>query len=476
MDEILRSKIRFRRQWAILEQGDPIPEARWIRRQLGEGRWLFIHEDAVFSEYEVGGFKLYVIGIAVHPDDAGSSEWVGRVRDLQELEKEVINLCGQYAVIAASGSHTIVFTDPGAMHGIYFGDGRAASSPSLLPGLSRDARVDSNYTFQGTDDWYTGSLCPFINVRFLLANHCLDVSRGVVRRFWAPDCRLPLGREEGIFESAEIIRKTVARLPEFGRVLLSLTGGRDSRVNLAASRGCLDRIDAFTLVAPTVKACDQEIPRELAERFGFRYNQIGIPASDAELIQLYDEVSAGLAQGARRDILSACIKLESRDSIHLNGNLGAITKSFFWPGPNPGTVKVDALMREFTNKATVLREGVNEWLESLPEGLSPAVVYSLMYLEQRGGRWMSPGENASSLFYTPVTPFNSRLLFETICRMPLDCQYGGFLLNSIAHCLWPEVAAHRYCRNTRNLTSFLPRSLKSKKIRDLLGVFQKKRT
>jgi hypothetical protein len=472
MDKILRSKLRFRRQWAILNNGDSIPEARWIRRQLEEERWLFIQEDAILSEYELSGLKIYVIGIAVHPDEPGSSAWVGRVRDLQGLEKEVINLCGQYAVIASLGSKTIVFTDPGAIHGIYFGDGRAASSPSLLPSLSRDGTVDREYTFHGTDDWYTGSVCPFTKVRFLLANHCLDVSRGVARRFWAPDCSLPLGREEGIFESAEIIRKTVARLPEFGRVLLSLTGGRDSRVNLAASRGCLDRIETFTLVSPTVKSCDREIPRELAEQFGFRHNQIRIPESDPELVQLYDEVSAGLAQGARRKILSACIKLEGRDSIHLNGNLGAITKSFFWPCRNPSAVKVDALMREFSNKAPVLRKGVNEWLESLPEGLSPAVVYSLMYLEQRGGRWMSPGENASSLFYTPVTPFNSRLLFETICRMPLDCQYGGFLLNSIAHRLWPEVAAHRYCRNTRNLTTFLPQPLKSK-FRDLLGFFQK---
>lgn len=472
MDETLRSKLRFRRQWAILKNGDSIPEARWIRRQLGEDRWLFIHEDAILSEYEAVGLKIYVIGIAVHPYEPESSDWVGRVRDLDDLEKEVINLCGQYAVIAALSSNTIVFTDPGAIHGIYFGDGRAASSPNLLPDLSRDDSLDSQYTFRGTDDWYTGSICPFKKVRFLLANHCLNVARGEVKRFWAPDCSLPLGRDEGITESAEIIRKTVASLPKYGRVLLSLTGGRDSRVNLAASRRCLDRIETFTLVSPTVKRCDQEIPRELAERFSFRHKQIKIPEGDHELIQLYDEVSAGLAQGARRKILSACIKLEGRDSIHLNGNLGAITKSFFWPGPNPSAVKVDTLMREFTNKATILREGVNEWLESLPKGLSPAVVYSLMYLEQRGGRWMSPGENASSLFYTSVTPFNSRLLFETICRMPLDCQYGGFLLNSIAHCLWPEVAAHRYCRNTRKLTAFIPQPIKSK-FRNLLGFSQK---
>lgn len=461
MNEVDYPSLRFRRQWAILLPSDPVPELNWVRRPLTDGRILHVHEDAFFSEHLVGGMRVMVIGLAIQPDDAEADAWLRRVDGLASLEREVAGLCGQYVVVCSCGEGDFILTDPAAMCGVYYRDGRASSSPRLLPSIERDARIDREYPFQGTDDWYTGSYCPFVGVRFLLANHRLNVGSGEIRRFWSPACGERVDHREGVDECARIMRGTLERLVGRGRVMLSLTGGRDSRVNLAAARDLLDKITAFTLVSPAVKECDRQIPVELAGRFGFRHQVVEIPPSDPRLVDLYDEISGGMAIGARRGILSACLRVAGRDVIHLNGNLGAITKSFFWPNRNPESVTVDALMREFSTKAPTLREGVIEWLGSLPAGLPPAVVYNLMYLEQRGGRWMGPGENASSMFYGSCNLFNSRRLFEVVCGMDLECQYGGRLLGDFAESLWPEAAAHRYCRNTRNLSSFLPRKWKS---------------
>lgn len=466
---------RLRRQWVLGRIEDPA-RSGWIAHELGSGLRFLAHPDLRVRRFGDETSGLLLVGTPFHAR-LGMREAEQRLRDPGLCEHEPLarfldGLGGTYVVIRFDLHSTWIYSDPAAMLGVYYAAGRAASSPSLLPGLERDTDLDREYPLGGRDDWYTGSLTPFLGVRALLANHALDVFSGATVRFWphrAVEAREP---EEGLREASELLRLAMRDLTDLGPLLVSLTGGRDSRVNLAAAKELAQGIHFFTLRSTSIKACDREAPEQLARDFQLDHRFVDPAPTAPWLTEMYDEMTGGLALGTRREILGTCNQLASNDGIHVNGNLGAITKSFFWPTPSPKQVKRRALAKEFVNKSPRILAGIDEWLSSLPEGLPAIVVYNLMYLEQRGGRWMGVGETASNLFYESVTPFCSRELFETISGLPTRNQYGGTLLVDFVRELWPELLGVPYCRQTRNWGSFLPVSVRSR-MRSLLTRIQR---
>lgn len=456
-----REKMRFRRQWVIKNSGQAVFPG-WSEYQLSETKSIYCHPDLSICSVELPARRFLLLGIGISSKDGENSYWFDQLDETSAIDSILEEVEGVYVFVDCKGEQVKLYTDPAGMMGVYYRNGIAASSPNLLPDLERDKDVDSQYQLSGTDDWYTGSVCPFKNTKYLLANHSLDLETCEVERFWPLKNFDELSFEEGVAQCSDLMRNAVGQYVRRGDVLLSLTGGKDSRVNLAAAKSFLDQITVFTLRSPQIKLCDVEAPRLMSDVLNFEHHIEDVHENDKGLVELYDEISGNLALGARRDILAACKAFEGKDTIHLSGNLGAITKSYFWPNKSPTSVNLDALLREFVQKPQVLVEGAEEWLESVPNHLAPHVVYNLMYLEQRGGRWMGVGENASSMFYQPVSLFCSRKLFETISSMPLATQYGGTLLEDFANYMCPELNSVPYCKNTRNLSSFIPRSIKNK--------------
>jgi len=457
-------RLRFRRQWAILKEGDRHPEG-WPVLSLSGGRRLWLHPDLRIKRAAGSQGRLVLLGLAVIP----SSPHADLQRELalcieanhpdQALIGLLHRLAGTYVLLWDQPPKLTIYTDPAGMMGVYYGAGRAASTPSLLPNAEPDLALHVEFPFGGANDWYPGSLCPFLGVRALFANHRLDLDSGEISRFWPLSPVEPRSRETALPEICDLLRGTVAGLLPQGTVCCSITGGRDSRVSLAAARPHVEEIQFFTLRGPGVKACDIRYGVELARRFQLNYSIVDIPEPEPWLLSLYDELSAGMAVGSRREIVSACVELAGPDVIHLNGNLGAITKSFFWPSPRPQLVDRNALAKEFTAKPPRILAAIDEWKATLP-ALPPTMAYNLMYLEQRGGRWMGPGETASCLFFDSTSVFASREVFELVNAFPLAEQYGGRLLVDFVDVLWPDLLSVPYCHVTRNWGTYLPKQFK----------------
>ncbi|MDA1266720.1 MAG: hypothetical protein O2816_16700 [Planctomycetota bacterium] len=458
--------VRLRRQWC-LARGRAGPED-WPECRLGSG-WSVVHHADL--AVRVLGDGLALLGEASLVGATSEADFLtelgGAAQSHEALLTALERLAGVYVLVHVAGGEANVYTDPGGMMGVVFEPGIAASSPALLPRISRDESLDAVYTFGGTDDWYPGSLTPFRGVRALLANHVLDVDTGAMTRFWPTEAPRGRSQDDALDRAAALLRGHMQSLVYRRPCLVSLTGGRDSRLSLATLRDCHDQVAFFTIATPGVKACDQEIPAELAERFELRHLFVDDAECGPWLTGAYDEITGGQAIGARREILGACAQLAGAEIVHVSGNLGAILKSFFWHSKDPREVRVDSLMKEFTQKPGLIRNGVEEWLRSVPGHFPAPFIYDLMYLEQRGGRWMGPGEAAASLFYAPYTPFCSRELFMVLESMPPAALFGGTSLEELSRRLWPEVGEHRYCPITRSWGRFLPRGLKNR-IRSLL--------
>ena len=451
----------FRNSYPATSLPLPASPAGWSGRPLGLGLVLFAHPDLRMETNDDGSRGLSVLGIAVDPDaPAESLTSAGPDLPEPELIHRMLRYGGSYVVVRHGPTGVELFTDPGGMMQVFYKEGRVASTPTLLPALQRDREIDRSFPLRGPDDWYPGSLVPYVGVRALLANHRLDVPSGERVRFWPRGSAPPLASEEGIERIAELLAGMVRGAMRAGPLLCSLTGGRDSRVILAATRVLRDEVEYFTLRSARVKRCDLEIPARLAQRFNLAHGFVDAPPPELWLRELYDEGSASMIAGAARDVIEGCRRVSGPDYVHLNGNLGALTKSFFWPSPHPRTLSERALIKEFVNRPECVRRAVGEWRETLP-AMPASAAYNLMYLEQRGGRYAGLRDTASGLFFQSFAPFCQREIFETICALPESEQRAGRILTRLVDELWPDLAETPYCPVTRTWGAYLPKRWKA---------------
>jgi len=471
LDERSRDRLRWRRQWALSREEDPVPEG-WRSEPLTGGLSLRFHVD-LFVEAVVGANEsLWALGQVYDPlrPSRRLADWM---KDSEEawqtrLEACLPDMAGCYVLVLARKAGVTVYTDPAGMMSIFHARGRAASTPGLLPGVARDPAVDDAYRLRGSDDWYPGSLTPYVGVKALLANHALDVGSGEIRRFWPREEPERLAHSDAVECGAQLLRGSATAVIERGPTLVSLTGGRDSRVVLAASRAAARDLEFFTIRAPGVKACDIRCPQALGERFSLDHHVIESRPPDDWALSLYDEIASDMVTGAVRSIVGGCQQISGDRLTHMNGNLGAMTKSYFWGSRRPRRLDANVLIRELIQRPDCIRSALDEWVATLP-ALSPTTAYNLMYLEQRGARYMGIRETASNLFYATATPFNSRRLFEAISGAPLDAQFGGNLLNDYVRALWPELLEVPYCPVTRSWGMYLPKAFKE----SLRGILEK---
>lgn len=459
-----RQTIRLRRQWGILHRDDAVPD-RWRTIHLTESLTLHYHPDLRVRKFPSNKSSILVLGLAVQPLGAGYH--LDRIFEGQEEHRHddligiLETLAGTYVLVRYDDHSVVLYTDPACMMNVYYGSGRASSSPALLPNIERDDDVDRQFPFGAQNDWYPGSLCPYKGVKVLLANHALTIGTGSVARFWPNKPFRSIGEEEGIERATELLRATVTEVLRNVPTLMSLTGGRDSRVNLAAARECVDDAEFFTVRASCVDPEDWRIASRIAEVFGLRHRVILDREAPVWLGDLYDEIAGGMAIGGRRRILGACATLMSSRYVHLNGNLGYLTNCYYWPGPRPKRVSIAALGADFAHRPPVIRKALQEWLDSLPSDIDARTTFNLMYLEQRGGRLMAAGEAAASIFYESFTPCCSRQFVGVVCGMPANAQWRGDLREKFVERLWPELAELPYQSVERPWARWIPRRVKS---------------
>ena len=451
----------LRRQWRIATARHP--DLAWPTLIMPNNLVLQYHPDTRIDVAQLDDAMVVLIGL-------GLDEETGCIATADELlsddvalfSKRALTLAGTYVAILATSQACHVATDPAGMLPVYYQKKtrEMASSPALLSPLVKKKQLDGSFRFGGTNDWYPGVITPFADIETLPANHIFEYFEGKSNRLWPLADPEPRSYEIGVRQLAETIRNFVESLAGENDVLLSLTGGYDSRINFAAARNVIDKCHIFTIDTPNTKPCDRAIPRQLAEVASCQYHCYQSRQSPEDQLRLYDQITGGMAIGDRREILDACQEASKHGSVHLNGNLGALAKGFYWRGNNPKRFRPSAVLRDFQGVPDAFQVSVANWAAGVP-GLKATTLYNLFYLEQRGGKWMAPGETGSQLYYDSVTPFGSRRVFEIISALPTQKQCDGELLRDLVEVLWPELLQIPYCRGRRRWSKLLPPKVRS---------------
>lgn len=459
----------FRRQWALLPTDDISSHEGYLLRDwktISIGiRTLRVHPDAPIVVKVIQGRRLVLLGIAFDTEAkrvAVSENSRPQSCTSEAVSRWVCGLSGVYAVVVdTSDSGVLVFADPGGIMGVYWGLDVVASTPSLCKGLlgNRGAftKVSHPYMLDEVNDWYTGSETGISGVCALLANHFLEVKTGRTPRFWPAEELGPVRPGEAVEEVAAEIRDSIRAVASEYNCLFSFTGGRDSRVYAAACAGSEGR--AFTIVRGKAGLRDAAIAQQISAVVGVGHEVLEAGPVPGWLDQMYEEMTGGLVPSHRRKILEACARLGSPDGVHINGNLGGISKAFYWAAGVPEDLNPADLSRDFVGVRRDAEVGISEWLQTVSH-FSARTICNLMYLEQRGSKWMGPGETSSALFYQSFTPFSCRKFFDLYNRCPEEYQLSGCFLVDLVEILNPKLAEIPYASGTSRFRRMVPKSLK----------------
>jgi len=459
--------LQFRRQWYIGQQA-PSEDFHWKKHHLTDGFCLYIHTDQVVDFCVTSSISIAVIGLIFDPRmprENVASKIASIAHDEERFLSELENLAGSYVVVMYAKGLLKLFNDAGGLMGIFFENLRAASSLTLLSPLEKDKIIDENYKFIQGNDWYTGSKTAYVGIKKLIPNCSLDLNTGKSKRYWPiGDFTQPYQKktdEELVEMIIVLLRAMMSGAALKGNLLISLTGGQDSRVVLAASKSIWSSQKFFTISGKDIDKGDIRIAGLLAEVTGIKHSFYPFVLTPDWLYKLYDEICANESIGVRREISGTCYQIDNAKAIHVNGNYGALCKSYYWHNKSPKSFKQSSVMRDFASPSKATVEGINEWTKTLPD-LKATQKYNLFYLEQRGGRWISAGENSSRLFYETFSPFNNRLLFTYICSLSEELQYGGKLLKLLTARMAPEISDVPYAKARRNWSKYIPGHVKNK--------------
>lgn len=468
MDEKNYEKLRLRRQW-LIDKNRPPQAIIWKTLPLCNDFYLFYHQDLKVEYCKTEKKIVVILGIAINPYNIHENliTKIAKTNDITETTDEIKKIGGTYVIIIANAQNIVIFNDPSGMMGVYFDSkSRASSTPSLLQPIKRNSTIEKDFQFGPGNDWYTGSFTAYEGVKKLIPNCLLELFAGSIHRYWPKKFDIPIEKnnitENRLNAICTLLTDMINGVVEKGKVIGSITGGKDSRVVLAASKINWPKISYFTLHGKAVQNEDIKYAKLLAQQAHLDHIIYEIGPVSQKIDALYNEIGANEAIGARREIATTCLQLEGKDTIHLNGNLGAICKSYYWQSAAPKIFKINAVMRDFLRPGTTTKEGITYWRETLSDIDNATILYNLFYLEQRGGRWIAAGENCSRLFYETFTPFNHRDIFSHICCLPLELQRSGTLLKLLVKNMAPELLDVPYCTARRNWTKYIPEYLKSR--------------
>lgn len=464
--------LAFRRQFVLSQSStDLLPG--WIPHQVAGDLVLSVHPDLSYTRADANDRSVLLLGFVLdprHPDRDNQtilSTVLQNTTRFDEILREFDAFAGRWAAIYVAGGQVLLFHDPAGLRPVYHwrddhGSIWCASSPnllSLLTGVSQDVGANRKSLSRGgalrTDraHFWPGSGSAFLDVDRLLPNHYLDLRSGKIQRYW-PRAPIPLEQQDvARIRCADtltgVISAAAARYP----LALAMTAGLDSRLLLAASRGCVENLAFYTLKKTGMNKGhgDIRIPRRMLKDLGLNHKVISVrQRSEGPVANAIHATFSPFHQSTADQAQALFFDPPRRDGewVTINGNVCEIARYsehrlfFRRCGVSPENLASSVGMG--SSDYAVAQFGA--WYENAKPVLNASGIdpWDLFYWEQKLGGWLATVRTEFDVVEEGVSPFNSRSLLE--CMLGVDASLRSapdypFFRGLIAD-LWPELLGY----------------------------------
>ena len=358
------------------------------------------------------------------------------------IERALYDICGRYAVLVCDGEALYVYNDACGTRSVFYNAQRleVSSHYFLLRESAKDRQERRLYSTNPVPELFWNET-RHPDLRMLLPNHRLNLLAGETTRFYPLEANdFKQLSVESILDQIELLwDEQLDRMFDTGEpVVLSMTGGLDSRTLLAMAEGRLEKLASFTYATansfvnapgpnPWARALtlDYEIVQKLSRFLPKGHRYIGLAPDSAEdpnnawVNEHIDTLwrNSTIAHGRR--ILPGYLNLfDNPLTIHYRGSLMEIGQLWF---KNPGEDRDEALSRILLEKTS---EGKNDQQETIPfarqkmKELGWDLIHSdydltdFFYWENRGSQWYSQVLNETDVAFDSLTPINTRRVLD----------------------------------------------------------------
>lgn len=447
----------FRRRQFILGP-EYIDYEGWRRITLFGNFLLTLHPDLSVVIAESSTNKAILLGYAIDPyqpelnDKDILQRFVMGEVTIKKVSDNLTKLTGRFVLIINCPQGSWLFHDACGLRQVnYLKDGQGftwcASQPETLAehfGFEYDDEVLSYRelaisVLTKEEFWLINERTPYLEIKYLLANHYLDLERGEAVRFWpVPGCIGSLSMDESIKLSSPILQGGIQAAVKRFDLKMGITAGSDSRRSLAAARKATEHISFFTHT-PESYGADMEIPVRLFSKLSIAHHKLELQAMNDDFRKYY-ECSATWARERRGNIAYTALNNFGPNSTVLTNDRSEIHECWNWLPKSKINGAGLAVLRKL-NHFFAIRE-FQSWLNDAQAtcDASKMNILVLFDLELRS-RWVTSAYSEYDIAYETFCPYNNRHLF--CLELSTDERYRRsrqltFLIKQINH-MWPEV-------------------------------------
>lgn len=450
------------------EQPNYLPGLSFYNKKHLHGFNFFFSDRLKFSLYEKNNVTLLVIGISIHIEEPSLDEtdianllhssWsVSREKFYESLDC----LSGSFLVVVfdkSSGAY--VFTDACGTYGVFYSDKSKAfcvSSHAFLVSKFIGSEISAfqrhwttHPAFSAGGKYYPGNLTEFESVLQLTPNTYISYMERVPVRYF-PRNKLHSDEEVKNVESfiKASLENQLVNLTDRYKVTMSLSGGLDSRVSLAASKSVKDKISYFTysIRGNRYLRKDLEVARELSAKLGLTHDEIIVKSGDPVSSQVFQQLEINSpGNTANADLTQAYVDFFGCDDdrVHIRSNLMEIVRGYYLS--NPANIRNAYTPRKISG---LFRGATREELSSVFDSFLRDVQFhktagkgyhysDLFYWEHRMGVFVSNVAKRERPIHETVMLFNNRKILEAALGLPLEKRVSAELFYNLIASSWPE--------------------------------------
>ena len=267
--------------------------------------------------------------------------------------------------------------------------------------------------------------------------------------------------------AADLRAATAQMNNDHGRLQLGLTGGKDSRLLLAAALAAGLEVDCSTTYQGTWSAPDVYVAKLVAEKSGVSHRVADVVvrapgAEDSIIIDYLRRTATSLkaTDGAVYGFESVAMTSDFNPLGLITGLGGEILRGGYAErrGPLEREAVIQVGMAQFAQTAAFFRRDVADrylaflrsWVSEFPDDVEGLDLLDCMYAEFRCGRWIAASSRATSLF--KWMPFLDNRLTATMLRIrAIDKQTSRLhreLLERLSPALAEIVLANKFWPGT----------------------------
>lgn len=430
---INQEQLLYRRQY-IYAPGQSYYDS-WNHLNLPGGYVLSVHPDLQLCESRNDRLHLVLLGFILDPENPRSNDQeildslCSSTTDLDSLFASLEDKGGRYVLFVYGLGRSIVLNDACGLRQIFFHKDEQnrfwlASQPAMIAqnlnlGYSDEAEeyVQSAAYQSKLEPWWPGDSTAFREILHLLPNHYFDLNSGKITRFW-PNKRLKkISLRKGTELASRLIKGIMESAHNRFPLALSLTGGFDSRVLLAASRDFASDLRIFTMQYRrlTEKHDDLVLPKKITDELGLSHQTIVCSNEvSSEFEQIYQVNNRGyktdwmnIVQGRFENIPS--------DYVIIKGSAASIMRCSYWPdGVYPFRVTLRWLLgMSGLGKSPLVVKSLRSWM--VDALVSEKYGYKLLDVfawENEAGNWQGMSHSIFDLAHDEYCPFCNRKLIE----------------------------------------------------------------